>query len=319
MKTMQQEIEHLLRAAPSPAPPAGLKEKLIREVRLPEVRPVRSVTTGPIGSADWLRRWWPVLAPAAVSVACAIGLTVQQAEIRSLKQTVENLSREAAANTSAAVAPGVPKTELPASSSATATEQEIARLKELAARLAEEVRQLERMRGENANLRNQLAAPPPGLLTPEETEALAQAKARAECIACVNNLKQFGLAVRTWAIDNADMSPPDVICMSNELSTPKVLVCPADKGRQAAKDWNTFTSSHCSYEYLAPSAPDTEPFRVLSRCPIHGNIGLCDGSVQRELGKRHPERLVQRSGKLYLADPAEQIPPANTPQGGSNP
>jgi hypothetical protein len=44
---------------------------------------------------------------------------------------------------------------------------------------------------------------------------------------------------------------------------------------------------------------DKEPTRVLSRCPIHGHIGLCDGSVQGELAKNHPDELVEREGKLY--------------------
>lgn len=79
--------------------------------------------------------------------------------------------------------------------------------------------------------------------------ALAKAKARAQRINCVNNLKQVGLAFRTWALDNGDAYPMRVappsgastmvgvagqtwqfFCvMSNELSTPKVLACPSDQ------------------------------------------------------------------------------------------
>jgi hypothetical protein len=88
--------------------------------------------------------------------------------------------------------------------------------------------------------------------------------------------------------------------MTNEMSTPKILFCPADTGRQAAANWSTFASGNCSYEYLAPSAPDTEPTRVMFRCPIHGSLGLCDGSVQMGVGKTHPEWVIQRDGKLYF-------------------
>lgn len=86
--------------------------------------------------------------------------------------------------------------------------------------------------------------------------ALARAKARAQRINCTNNLKQIGIAFKTWALDNGDRypmavdgsqgGPPhqntfaaspygapyiyEVFCvMSNELSTPKVLVCPSDE------------------------------------------------------------------------------------------
>ena len=87
--------------------------------------------------------------------------------------------------------------------------------------------------------------------------ALARAKARAQRINCVNNLKQVGLSFRTWALDNQDRYPMIVpgqkgataandqggaqgdvginnntwrifSVMSNELSTPKILICPAE-------------------------------------------------------------------------------------------
>ncbi len=89
--------------------------------------------------------------------------------------------------------------------------------------------------------------------------ALARAKARAQRISCTNNLKQMGLAIKTWALDNGDRypilvgategGPPNPVIvnngatrsvlagfmyqvwgvMSNELSTPKVLSCPSDE------------------------------------------------------------------------------------------
>ena len=180
------------------------------------------------------------------------------------------------------------------------TQQEVARLKDLASQLAAEVAQLEQMRAENAKLRTQLAAPPAGFLTPEETEALAKAKEKAESIACINNLKQMGLAVRTWALDNNDMSPPDMLSMSNELSTPKILVCPADKRREAAKELGVLHLRQLFLRVPGAVGARHRAKRVLFRCPIHGHVGLCDGSVQAVVAKKHPERLVQRDGKLYL-------------------
>jgi prepilin-type N-terminal cleavage/methylation domain-containing protein len=88
--------------------------------------------------------------------------------------------------------------------------------------------------------------------------ALARAKARAQRSACANNLKQTGLSFKTWSLDNNNQFPMAVTSdqggppnqanivasategsadpfvyqvfgvMSNELSTPKVLVCPSD-------------------------------------------------------------------------------------------
>ena len=87
--------------------------------------------------------------------------------------------------------------------------------------------------------------------------ALAAAKRKAQKINCVNNLKQIGIAFRIWEGDNSDKYPMAVpslqggakemasslgnnppvnpvnvpylyAVMSNELSTPKVVLCPSD-------------------------------------------------------------------------------------------
>src|SRR5262249_22041713 len=184
-------------------------------------------------------------------------------------------------------------------------EQEINRLKELAARLKAEIAQLQGLQTENTKLRAQVAAPPQLRLTPEESESLAKFNDRTSSIACVNNLKQFGLAVHMWALDNGDSNPPNVLSMSNELVTPKILLCPADTNRPVAANWSSFTMANCSYEFLVPDEKDAdrEPQRVSVRCPIHGNIGLCDGSVQARVGKEHPDWLVEQDGKVYYVPP----------------
>ncbi len=337
MNTPEQEIENVLRRAPQPKPPADLKNRLIAQVQLPAARPASQPALTVRSRGGWLRRWWPALAPAAVSVACAAVLTVQQSQIRDLRETIQTLAQAAAATEAASSTPTA-RTDSGASASGSSVteQQEIDRLKKLASQLAADMAQLEQMRAENANLRAELAKPA-ATLPPEfkdAQEAMAKAREKAQTIACVNNLKQVGLAFRIWAGDNNDRFPACVpineggatgsdsadrifLVMSNELSTPKLLVCPADTNRTAAPNWASFTSANCSYQYVGGTASETEPDAVLVTCPIHGNVLLADGSVQQGVAKSHPEWLVPRDGKLYLD--MGRVPPPAPPARGRNP
>ncbi|HTD67377.1 MAG TPA: prepilin-type N-terminal cleavage/methylation domain-containing protein [Candidatus Limnocylindria bacterium] len=90
--------------------------------------------------------------------------------------------------------------------------------------------------------------------------ALARAKERAARISCVNNLKQMGLAEILWITDNEKASAhwrvyvddgglrprtgtrlgnawQDFLFLSNELVTPKILVCASDKLAKVASSW----------------------------------------------------------------------------------
>lgn len=117
--------------------------------------------------------------------------------------------------------------------------------------------------------------------------ALARAKARAQRINCVNNLKQIGVAFRTWALDNGDQYPMKVavasggwsdyigqkqnsttqfgntgskgiggvfMVMSNELSTPKILVCPAEGDSSHGATASTFAG------VIPAGSANTTPF-----------------------------------------------------------
>ncbi len=132
-----------------------------------------------------------------------------------------------------------------------------------------------------------------GMLLP----ALAKAKAKAQRIACVNNLKQVGLAFKTFAIDNNDTLPMGVstnqggssefrpatagmvntycfmnyVVMSNELTTPKILNCPSDNvtpSRIIATNWlHTMVASvrNKSISYVVGyDAQETMPQMILT-------------------------------------------------------
>jgi len=302
------EIENLLRRAPQPKPPGNLQQRLKAQAlsgprRVSQQRP--SVASSPPGS--WFARWWPALAPTVVSVACAAGLTVQRLEINRLRAEMAKHPKTAEVNSANALA-GSEKSGVSSTSSAS-EQEELVRLKDLAATLSADVSRLEQLRAQNDKLRSQLASGSAGVFSAEEIDALQAAGDRAARIQCVNNLKQLGLAVRVWALDNANMTPSNFLSMSNEMGSFSILVCPSDTGRQPAKDASSFTPANCSYEYLAPSSPDSEPDRILFRCPIHGHVCMCDGSVQSGISKEHPDWIVQQDGKYFLR---RIEPPAET-------
>jgi hypothetical protein len=138
---------------------------------------------------------------------------------------------------------------------------------------------------------------------------------KAQRITCVNNLKQIGLAFRTWAIDNDGQFPSHVstnaggtmeFCatgadgfdsnaavhfqvMSNELATPLLLVCPKDSSRKHAAGFASLQASNVTYRVRSgTNINETATAEMLALCPVHGNILRCDGSVTVVKADREP-------------------------------
>jgi Domain of unknown function (DUF4190) len=117
---------------------------------------------------------------------------------------------------------------------------------------------------------------------------LARSKGRAQTVSCVSNLKQVGLAARIWSNEHNEIFPPSFASMSNELVATRVLICPQEKNKTLAADFQQFNpAQNVSYEYLTPNAKEADvTAQIIFRCPIHGNTVLGDGSVQEKSGKR---------------------------------
>ncbi|HEX4342914.1 MAG TPA: prepilin-type N-terminal cleavage/methylation domain-containing protein, partial [Verrucomicrobiae bacterium] len=131
--------------------------------------------------------------------------------------------------------------------------------------------------------------------------ALAAAKRRAQRINCVNNIRQCELAFKTWAVDNNDRMPMIVstseggvkeflgsqylpgadntrshfsfVVMSNELSAPKVVVCPSDSSHSAAPNFASTTNTSVSY-VVDGTASDTYPQLILLMDRNVGDQGI---------------------------------------------
>ena len=153
---------------------------------------------------------------------------------------------------------------------------------------------------------------------------------RSSRVGCINNLKQIGLSYRLWEGDNGDKFPMSIsvtnggtmgladgrnawinfYVMSNQLSTPKILHCPADADTfVATNSWSKLSNQNVSY-FVGLDANENDPQAILSgddnfeingtpvksgllelspntsiawsaaRHKFTGNILLADGSVQ---------------------------------------
>ena len=150
--------------------------------------------------------------------------------------------------------------------------------------------------------------------------ALAKAKDKAQSIKCTNNMKLIGLAFRLWSTDHGDEYPfnrsareggTKELCdrdtenfdknaarhfqvLSNELARPNLLICPADSSKKPALDFRSLAAANVSYRLrTGTNVSETNPSQLLIQCPIHGHVGLADGSVQQF----DPLRLNRISGK----------------------
>jgi prepilin-type N-terminal cleavage/methylation domain-containing protein len=170
-----------------------------------------------------------------------------------------------------------------------------------------------------------------GLLLP----ALARAKAKANRIACVSNLKQVGLGYLEWADDNEDnfpwqLLPPggtqtvpeawrSFLMISNELVTPKVLHCPSDPEKQIARDFADFaTRKNAVLSFgLGAGAMPSKPLmnlaadrNILGNDGQHCNVANIDGVTTLVPGSgvspAWDTKIHNNGGDLVLVDGSVQ-------------
>ncbi|MBE0545360.1 MAG: type II secretion system protein [Verrucomicrobia bacterium] len=137
--------------------------------------------------------------------------------------------------------------------------------------------------------------------------SFAKSRARASKTSCTYNVKQVHLSFRLWALDNGDKFPMQVsvtnggtmelvdsgsvyvhfLVMSNDLQTPKILICPqdADPKRLTATTFASptpagtpgqipFTNDHSVSYFVGVDADETQPQTILT-----GDANLTVGGV----------------------------------------
>src|SRR5436305_6408397 len=157
--------------------------------------------------------------------------------------------------------------------------------------------------------------------------ALARAKARSIRIACINNLKQTGMAFNIWAGDNGDNFPMadsktngdtrefttganafrHLQVMSNELSTPIVTGYPSERINGSirwATNFTYFNNSNISF-FVGVNANRTNRSTILGGDHnITNGTQIQDGIL--ELTKDHPTgwtaEMHIKVGNVLLAD-----------------
>ena len=160
-------------------------------------------------------------------------------------------------------------------------------------------------------------------------------------INCSSNLKQVGLAFRIWADDNNGKYPTEISVasggtmelaatgdvaatfqiMSNELSIPKILICPADSNHVFAANFSTgFSAKNISY-FIGLDASTNSPqaflcgddnFEIggvpvksgLLELPANSPVSWTSG--RHTTYKRHFWNEVTSFGNVGLADGSVQ-------------
>jgi prepilin-type N-terminal cleavage/methylation domain-containing protein len=166
-----------------------------------------------------------------------------------------------------------------------------------------------------------------GMLLP----ALASSKAKAKRIACVNQLRQMGLAFRMWANDNSDKFPWDLPMVkggssdspywadhfrtcSNELGTSSILLCPSEnkKPKRASTNWVSLSGDiNVSYFVGITSREELPDTMLFGDHNIKGGTPGLNPSWSRFLGSsidaKWDDKIMHgKRGNIVLSDGSVQ-------------
>jgi prepilin-type N-terminal cleavage/methylation domain-containing protein/prepilin-type processing-associated H-X9-DG protein len=161
--------------------------------------------------------------------------------------------------------------------------------------------------------------------------ALASAQRKSRQAGCINNLHQIGLGFTTFALDHEGKYPMDIPerlggsmeyndsrlientpfsrdyhhfrVLLNEIANVKILVCPADRGRSTALNYQTFTNDHLSYWANTKALPHATLSTLAGDWNVH-NTGATSNDL-RQLG--FGREVHQRRGSVLFADGRVEI------------
>ena len=127
------------------------------------------------------------------------------------------------------------------------------------------------------------------------------AKDYVETRRCGKQLANINQAARVWAEAHNGRLPSGFILMSNELVSPRLLLCPSDRSRYPADNWQALTSANSSYQIgeTELGAKDLPPeilqFISYLGCKVHS------GNYVNALGKVSVRSCPIPIGVRFLA------------------
>ena len=163
-----------------------------------------------------------------------------------------------------------------------------------------------------------------GMLLP----SLASGKLKAKNVECANQLKQMGIGLKLWANDHEDKFPWQLAeakggslntavwmehfrVASNQISSPRILVCPTDREKRPVGSWANLDPELNFSFFVGTESRESQPQTiVLGDRNVFGGGGGYELSWNKYLGSSidavWEETMHNSRGNTFLADGSVQ-------------
>jgi prepilin-type N-terminal cleavage/methylation domain-containing protein len=140
--------------------------------------------------------------------------------------------------------------------------------------------------------------------------SLASAKAKAQSITCINNLKQWGEAAYLYAADNQDFLPPDGSVTGNSTSSGWYVDLPQTMGIRpyVQMPWRTNADAALGHSiWICPANPRRSNGSYLFHYCLNENINKTGN-------ENHPVRLssINRPNAVVWMFDSKNLPPVGS-------
>jgi hypothetical protein len=292
-------IESALHRAPRPTAPTTLLDSLISDSRKAMKSQQQQTAIRPAGI---LGTWIPRLGFALVFTLAAAFIAAQSNRYPS-KQAAEDALREINLKRNQLVNEKTQRTALRGRleylNRLKQQQKEVRQLKEEKEHLIALVDESKQLETDNQRLQDNLLKFE-GSNDYLVRDPLGEAREKAKQTMCTNNLKQLSLAYQIAKSEGTGTKNLyDLIPYMGGTGIP--LYCPSDNDKEpvSKETPSDIGPENISYQFQLKTPEDASMSTVVVQCPIHGSVGLFDGSVHN--GKAFEE------GKAKLVKDRENL------------